>query len=571
MRELLSYLVQATVKGDADRLKGYPIGVDVFERGETFDPATDSIVRVQVGRLRKLLQHYYLTEGADDPIRVVLPKGSYGVEFSANTASPEQLSEAHEDASPLPKGIEDASSNKSLWADFVLSPRGLILLFLAFVVCAAGALWLASGDRRSAGNKVQETQTDTSAISLAVLPFANMSGDATQDQYTDGLTDLLTTELARINNLAVASRNAAFQYRKAADLRRVGKELGVQYLLEGGLQKSGNRLRINVQLVDAKSGVHVWAEKYDRTIEDPFSAQDEIVGAVVTELRAQLYNAAKRSIAGRPAHSKTAWELYMQAIWVPGEAANSLAWEKERVALAQKALKIEPNFGQAHSVLADKLAYLANVDPPSDTDELRTQAAYHARRALELAPGDADAVFNVSIYYWHSGQIDKSVLATKRTLELDPNHLMAQFLSKVVPYTCTAVPPQAIEDLIAFDSALSPDSPARWVTLQWLAILYLNNDDLTRAADAARRGEQIFRTPDTTDRLAAILVRLGNVDAGVKLFNQQHDNWPNLDARHYADVTIKRRCGDAAKAQFLHGLYSDLANAVEARKKTAPQ
>jgi tetratricopeptide (TPR) repeat protein len=269
----------------------------------------------------------------------------------------------------------------------------------------------------------------------------------------------------------------------------------------------------------------------------------------------------------RPGQPATAWQLFMQSTWMPGETLNSLAWEKERVALARRALEIDPNLGQAHSVLADKLAYLANVDPPSDTEEARAQAAQHARRASDLAPGDADAMFNISNYHWHTGHISEAVAAIQRTLELDPNHVLARFLVKAVPYGCSAAPQSVIDDLIAFDARLTSDNPVRSVTLTWISLLYLNNGDFVRAAEAGRRSERMFRTPNTVYRLAASLVQLGDKKAAVDLINQQRGGWPNLDLRHYADVAIPRRCGDAPKAYYLYRIYSELADAIDAAAK----
>jgi tetratricopeptide (TPR) repeat protein len=269
----------------------------------------------------------------------------------------------------------------------------------------------------------------------------------------------------------------------------------------------------------------------------------------------------------RPAQPATAWQLFMQSTWMPGEALNSLAWEKERVALARRALDIDPNLGQADSVLADKLAYLANVDPPSDTKEAHAEAGEHARRALDLAAGDADAMFNISNYHWHAGHISEAVAAIQRTLELDPNHVLARFLVKAVPYGCSAAPQSVIDDLIGFDARLSSDNPVRSVTLTWISLLYLNNGDFVRAAEAGRRSERMFRTPNTVYRLAASLVQLGDKKSAVDLINQQRGGWPNLDLRHYADVAIPRRCGGAPKAYYLYRIYSELADAVDAAAK----
>lgn len=560
MRALLRYLVEATLAGDPDRLKGYAIGVDVFERGSGFDPGTDPIVRVQAGRLRKLLETYYLTAGQGDPIRIEIPKGNYAVEFLPGPTA--EATEARA-ASEGPGKVAPISETHRSWSRATLAPWALWVALPALVLLT---LLVARSfeDDAPPGLAASPPHTAAAAITLAVLPFTNMSKDASNVHFADGLTDGLTTALARIKPIALASRTSAFQYREAKDLRHVGRELGVRYVVEGGLQHDGERMRVNVQLIDAATGAHLWAQHYDRAAGDDFAVQSELVTTLAAEIRPQLYAAAKRAMQGRPLESATAWQLYMQATWMPGEARNSLAWEKERVALATRALKIDPNFGQAHSVLADKLAYLATIDPQSDTEEARAEAAAHARRALELASDDPDAVFNVSIHYWHAGENDKSVEGARRTLELDPNHVLARFLVKVAPFSCAEAPQEAIDELVAFDAAISPDNPVRWVTLAWISSLYLNNGDFRRAEDAARRSDQIFRTPNTFYRFAAILAQLGETRTAVEQIDQQRENWPNIDLRHYADATIRRQCREAPKSEYLHRIYSDLADALDA-------
>lgn len=575
MRALLRYLTDATLAGDGQRLKGYAIGVDVFERGSDFDPATDPIVRVQAGRLRKLLEAYYSSGGRDDPVRIEIPRGGYAVTFASRDGASlvgEALSPDESDEADDPPAAAAPSDPALGWRQAARSPRlQLAALALLLVLGALGVGLL--HERGGGGPPPPEPAGRASlrgqegAITLAVLPFANMSRDDALGPFADGLADALMTALSRVKSISLASRTSAFQYREAADLRRVGEALGVRYLIEGGVQQDGRRIRVTAQLIDTLTGAHIWAQDYDRDIADELAAQSELVTTLAAEIRPQLYGAAKRAIEAANPESATAWQLYLQSTWMPGEARNNLAWEKERIALATRALTLDPNLGQASSVLADKLAYLANVDPASDTDDARRAAAQHARHALELAPGDADVIFNISVYHWHAGRMTEAIEATKRTLELDPNHVLARFLVTAVPYTCTSTPQEVLDALTAFDAAMSPDNPVRWLTLYWLARLHLNNGDLEKARDAARRAEQIFRSPDSFYQLAAILVQLGDTASAVSEIDQQRGNWPSLDPRHYADTAVARRCRDAPNAARLHRIYSDLAEAVEAASK----
>lgn len=568
MRALLRYLVDATLAGDVERLKGYAIGVDVFERGVDFDPATDPIVRVQAGRLRKLLDSYYNTSGKGDPLRIDIPKGGYIVELheaggvASSVVEPAPDAAAPLEAVPRAPAVPPPFGRPPFTTWIAAGALGLLALF-------AGHAILQSPEPPATGTAATDTAPGTvDAITLAVLPFTDMSKEAPSVAFADGMTDALTTALARVKSISLASRTSAFQYREATDLRRIGSDLGVRYVVEGSLQRDGERTLVNVQLIDTASGAHIWAQDYRRTAGMDLALQDELVATIAGELRPQLYSATKRALKGSGEHG-TAWQLFIKSTWMPGEAQNSLAWEKERVTLATQALKLDPDLGQAHSVLADKLAYLASVDPASDTDTTRAEAAAHARQALELAPSDPDVMFNLTVYHWHTGHLNEAVEAAERTLELDPNHSLARLHIKVVPYTCASVPQSVIDDVIAFDAAISPDNPIRWVTLHWVSLLYLNNGEFEKAAEAARRSDRIFRTPNTLYPFAAALVQLGQTKTAVERIAEQKANWPGLSPRHYADVLIPRRCGDGPKGEFLRRIYGELADAVEAAEATA--
>src|SRR3984893_5290850 len=138
-------------------------------------------------------------------------------------------------------------------------------------------------------------------LSIVVLPFANLSGDPEQDYFVDGVTESLTTDLSRIGGSFVIARNTAFSYKgRAIDVRRVGRELNIRYVLEGSMQRNGSRLRVNVRLVDAETGNHIWAERFDKSVADLFEMQDEIVSRLASTLQTQLLEAQARRAARSP-------------------------------------------------------------------------------------------------------------------------------------------------------------------------------------------------------------------------------------------------------------------------------
>ncbi len=546
MSELLAYLVKAVLDGEGEKLKGYAIGVDVFDRPEDFDPSTDSIVRVQTGRLRRLLDEHYLGDGAHDPVRITIKKGQYAPTFayrpvpSVAEAGPGDEGPAAGRQAVLPAGY---------W--IAVSAVGVILLAVLFTAVLSNN-FLRNPDRAQSEVSVPGNED---AITVAVLPLKESGHTFTDSFLADGITDELIRALSRIPTIDVVTRTSA-----SGETR---DSLDADYVLEGSLQRVEGRFRVNVQLTALTTGRTIWAEDYERRDADIFDVQDEIVLALASELRPQLLGAASEALSNKPTDEQTAWELYLQAMWTPGVAVNSQAWEVERAALAEQAIALQPDFGPAHAILAEKYAYLANMVPELDTPDRAQEAALHARRAIELAPEDADALFGAAMYYWHAGNFDRADAYLDRLLELDPSHPMARFMSYSARYTCSRTPRQVIDRMIAYDRSLSPDNPVRWVVLTWIAQSHLNNGDYQLAAEYAETSTRIFRTPDSVYRLATALVQIGETGQAYDAFLAQKEFWPDLDPHHYASTVVARRCEGEALKDELVALYQAMADAVE--------
>ncbi len=188
--------------------------------------------------------------------------------------------------------------------------------------------------------------------SIAVLPFTNMSGDPAQDYFADGMVEDITTALARLNVFFVIARNSSFVYKgRAVDIKQVGRELGVQYVLEGSVRRSGNRLRITAQLIEAANGRHVWAQRFDGALDDVFELQDQINASIVTALHPHVRRAELERSRTAPAPHPQAYDLCLQALPRLQPGLGKLALD-EAMALAQRALQIDPMFGRAKALAA---------------------------------------------------------------------------------------------------------------------------------------------------------------------------------------------------------------------------
>jgi adenylate cyclase len=258
--------------------------------------------------------------------------------------------------------------------------------------------------------------------SVAVLPFQNMSGDAEQEFFADGITEDITTALSKVRWFFVIARNSSFTYKGGAvDVKQVGRELGVRYVLEGSVRKAGNRVRITAQLVDATSGNHIWAERYDREIADIFAVQDEITERVVATIEPELYAAEHFRSERKPPESLDAWECVMRALSCA--AQSSLSGYTEAEALCRRAIASTPRYGQAHSLLA--WVMLRRTDWSGDVTTFLAEAETEARTALDIDERDPWAHLTHGLVLYRSRRHGEAERAYRRALELNPNFALA--------------------------------------------------------------------------------------------------------------------------------------------------
>jgi TolB-like protein len=259
--------------------------------------------------------------------------------------------------------------------------------------------------------------------SIAVLPFVNMSGDPEQEYFSDGITEDIITALSRLHWFLVIARNSTFVYKgKAVDVKQVGRELGVRYVLEGSVRKAGNRIRVAAQLVDAKNGTHHWAQNYDREITDIFALQDDITQSVTAAIEPKLLAAEGLRSQSRSPADLSAWDLVTRALthygrMTTGESENAIA-------LLRQAVEKYPDYGPAHSLLAFVLLVSGHVGWMRKSDDF-SDAARLARRAAELDDEDPWAHLALGYLAFTERQTNETVREYKRALELNPNFAMA--------------------------------------------------------------------------------------------------------------------------------------------------
>jgi adenylate cyclase len=348
--------------------------------------------------------------------------------------------------------------------------------------------------------------------SIAVLPFQNMGGDPEQDYFSDGLTEDIITALSKLRGFFVISRNSSFAYKgKSPDIRQVSRDLGVRYVLEGSVRRSGERLRVTAQLIDAATGNHVWAERYDRAIADIFTVQDEITQTVVGTLEPQLYAAEHARLQTSAPESLDAWGYVMRAmphLWVWASPESIEAAER----LLKLALKADPDYARAVSLLAWTHAARAHLGYADAGEQLR-EGIRLAQRAVDLDINDAWA--HVSLGYVHmvSRRYQPALDELTEGIERNPSFALAHMLLGST-YAYGGKSDEGLAEA-AIAARLSPRDSIQAATLSVMGTSHFVAGRYAEAADFQRRAVQLRPHFGTAWRsLAAAAGMIGDTDLG---------------------------------------------------------
>src|ERR1700730_790678 len=299
--------------------------------------------------------------------------------------------------------------------------------------------------------------------SIAVLPFANMSGDPEQEYFADGMVEEIITALSHIRWLFVIARNSTFTYKgQVLDVKHIGRELGVRYVLEGSVRKAGNRVRITAQLIDALNGAHLWADRFDGSLEEVFELQDKVASSVAGVIEPALQTAETARSAARPTEDLTAYDLYLRAyamVW------SSVKQAPEALRLMEQAIARDPRYGPALAWAAFCCYRLLQDGRSQDPQADRLKGADFARRALEVAGDDPGILANAAQALAYFGEdIGAMVALVDRALALNPSYARGWHISGVLR-RWAGQPDIAIEH-VETSLRLSPRARIGWASVQ---------------------------------------------------------------------------------------------------------
>ena len=365
-QRFLEYIVGEMLAGRGDQIKGYNIAVEVLGRSEGFNGGVDPIVRVEAARLREKLHEYYDTEGRDDPVRIELPKGNYTphIEFrQAPTREPDR---------------PEATAQ----------------------------------DRRLGSIQGSIAQLD-GRPTLAVLPFVNIGDDPQGARFADGITEDIITDLSHTKDLLVIAGNSTEVYKgKPIDIRQIGRDLGVKYVLEGSIQSLGERICVTAQLIEAASGSHVWSERYDRPVDDLFAVQNDVtqrIAATLVGYEGAVAEAERSLLRRKPPANLSAFDTYLLAEGSTWAHKVTKAGLIEAEGLLRKALQLDPQLARAYALLADVQSYLIDHGFAPSVEEALSKMMEAGEKAVQLDPHDGRTHYALGLAYTYDGKWEQAL------------------------------------------------------------------------------------------------------------------------------------------------------------------
>jgi adenylate cyclase len=382
--------------------------------------------------------------------------------------------------------------------------------------------------------------------SIAVLPFANMSGDPEQEYFTDGMSEDIITELSRFHSLFVIARNSTFSYKgRSVDVRTVAKELGVRYVLEGSIRRAANRIRVTAQLIDALTGNHIWAEKYDRVLEDIFELQDAITRRIVAIVAPKVEQAEQKRSAAKQATNLAAWEYYQRGMALLERYSQQ--GNAEARTMFERAIALNASYSLAYVGLALSHNRDLMLELSDNREESAARAFHAAKRAVELDHADSYARCVLAVAHMWPSRYEAAIEEAEHAVELNPSNAFA-FAALAHALDAVGRHDDAIE---RFEKSIqiNPRDPRMHIFLTTMARAHVGAGRYDAAAALARKTINM-RTdyPASHYILASALGYLGRLDEARAELAECERLQPGYVARRARWQPYR----DAAKNEHLH-------------------
>jgi TolB-like protein/tetratricopeptide (TPR) repeat protein len=375
---------------------------------------------------------------------------------------------------------------------------------------------------------------DEKPPAIAVLPFANMSGDPDQEYFADGITEDIITNLSLWKTFPVISRNSSFTFKnKSVNLKDVSDELRARYIVEGSVRKGGNRIRITAQLIDAYSDHHLWSKKWDRNIDDIFEVQDEVSASIAAQVNPTLGSYETERIERSKPNNFNAWEYYLKSLQMFNERSSTdgkddnLAKSRE---LCEKAIELDPGLTHGHSMLAriclQELLQFINEDSEKTLNDMYE----HSKKASELDPQNPVAALTTSTYYFFKGKFKQSRKYAEKAVELNPSYPEAHMrLAQAITHSGDYV---NSEEFLRKSVELNPLDPEKINMKSCYFFIYMGIKDFQKAYELIE--EVVEEFPNTVyykGFKASVMGHLNKVDEAKQALSEYLELRPNLKTK----------------------------------------
>lgn len=469
--EFLRFAAEEVLAGRGERLKAFPIAREVYGRDETFDPRSDTIVRVEAGRLRRRLAAYYESEGQHDPVRIEIPKGGYNPTFRWNKAATDPP------PVPQPQSVRETTTGTGR------RPRYLIgALVLAIVAIFAG--WtLNERSKEAASNApgvVREGQSGAPTALLAVLPLVTLSNDPLEDRLAGGLVEAIITDLTKLSQLSVMAHASLLNLEPGVvDLSTIASRFGATHALRGSLERDGDLIRVNVQLINIATNATIWADRLDGKASEPFALEDTLADRIAKYLAVEVSPKERMLLERHHTTSPEAFALYRQAfimIMPPND--------RERVITArnmfQRVVDLDPRFAGGYAGVSFSHSVTVLFSKTEKSNPELKKAIELALKAIEVDSEFGMGYVTLALAYALSDRTDEALVNAGKAITLQPGDAFTQFAYGLC-LTLSGKPAEALPPLseaIRLDPA-EPRTPYRNV----LGIAYYATGEYAKAAE----------------------------------------------------------------------------------------
>jgi TolB-like protein len=553
-QDFLRLVVEHTLAGRLDSLRERMLGAEMFGRPVDYDTANDAVVRVKASEVRRRLAQYYGSLGAPPPVRIDLPIGSYVPQFSFDASPPAASGPSVSGQASAPAKVPTAQHFRFGMSRQFLVSTGLALVAVA--VAIAIFIWKRPPSRGP-------------IRSIAVLPLANYSGDSKQDYFADGMTENLIAELGRISSLRVISRTSSMTYKGTQKtIPQIANELSVDAVVEGSVEREGNRVRIAAQLIDARSDQHLWAHTYDRDMTDTLQLQSEVARAISDQISAELTPAEAAHLNRTQQVNPEALEFYMRGM----QQFNGVR-PQDAIDYFEQAVNKDPGFGPAHAALAEaygwagesgRMSYaeafakqreeaLKAIELDDSRPEPHLQLAFAAldqnwdwatcwnelQRAVAMSPNSTSARWSYAQYLIRIGRAEEAIAQADIALQLDPVSSRAHMDRAYIKYFARRYD-AALDDLLR--ASHLPHTPQEF---------HFALGDIYAEKGLYQEAEQKFRElggPHATGHLGNIYARQGRVNDAQAIVDQLKEEVEKSGIGRYEIALIYAGLGDTNNA-----------------------